>query len=237
MKYVSSVITGIFGMAVLVGCASSEITQRQSYAAQERMPRPGRIIVYDIRATSSDVSATAAITGSYSQRQSPQTATEIRIGRRLGDRVAANLVRNILDMGMPAQRAGRGPPPQLGDVVITGEFISIEEGDRAKRIFIGFGKGSSELRTHVAGYLVTFAGYRLLGSRKVATAGGKKPGLIVPGIVAVATGSPVGLIVRSVIGVKDEKKKGSETLEGAAKRTADEMAKELKAVFRRQGWI
>jgi len=59
----------------------------------------------------------------------------------------------------------------------------------------------------------------------------------VPGIVAVATGNPVGLIVRSVIAVKDEKKKGSETLEGAAKRTADELAKELKAIFRRQGWI
>ncbi len=237
MKYFDTVTAGILGLAVLVGCASGETTQRQSYAAQERIPRPGRIIVYDINATPSDVPATAAITGSYSQRQSPQTAQEIQVARQLGDRVAANLVRKILDMGMPAQRAGHGPPPQLGDVVITGEFISIEEGDRAKRIFIGFGKGSSELRTHVAGYLVTFAGYRLLGARKVATAGGKKPGLIVPGIVAVATGSPVGLIVRSVIGIKDEKKKGSETLEGAAKRTADEVAKELKAAFRKQGWI
>ncbi len=107
MKYSGSVIASILSMAVLFGCASSEITQRQSYAAQERIPRPGRIIVYDIRAPPSDVSATAAITGSYSQRQSPQTAEEIRIGRQLGDRVAANLVRKILDMGMPAQRAGR----------------------------------------------------------------------------------------------------------------------------------
>ncbi len=237
MKYFGSMIASILGLAVLVGCASSETTQRQSYAAQERMPRPGRIIVYDIRATPSDVSATAAITGSYSQRQSPQTAEEIRIGRRLGDRVAANLVRNILGMGMPAERAGHGPAPQLGDVLITGQFISIEKGDRAKRVFIGFGKGSAELQTHVEGYLVTSEGQRLLGSRQVSTAGGKKPGLIVPGIVAVATSNPAGLIVRGAIGIKDEKKKGSETLEGAAKRTADEVAKELKTIFRRQGWI
>ena len=237
MKYFDTVIAGILGLTVLVGCASSEITQRQSYAAQERIPRPGRIIVYDIRATSSDVPATAAITGSYSQRQSPQTADEIRVGRQLGNLVAANLVRKILDMGMPAQRAGHGPPPQLGDVLITGQFISIEEGDRAKRVFIGFGKGSSELQTHIEGYLVARDGHRLLGSRQVATAGGKKPGLIVPGIVAVATSNPAGLIVRSLIGVKDEKKGGAETLEGAAKRTADEMAKELKTIFRRQGWI
>ncbi len=237
MRYFGTVIASILGLAMLVGCASSETTQRQSNAAEEQISRPGRIIVYDIRATPGDVPATAAITGSYSQRQSPQTADEIRVGRQLGNLVAANLVRKILDMGMPAQRAGHGPPPQFGDVLITGQFISIDEGDRAKRLFIGFGKGSGELLTHIEGYLVARDGHRLLGSRQVATAGGKKPGLIVPGIVAVATSNPAGLIARSVIGVKDEKKGGAETLAGAAKRTADEMAKELKIIFRQQGWI
>ncbi len=134
IRYLGTLIANILGLAVLVGCASSEITQRQSYAAQERIARPGRIIVYDIRATSSDVPATAAITGSYTRRQSPQTAEEIQLGRRLGDRVAANLVGKIRAMGMSAQRAGQGPPPQMGDVLITGQFISIEEGDRAKRV-------------------------------------------------------------------------------------------------------
>ncbi len=44
MKYFASVIASILGMAALVGCASSEITQRQSFAAQGRIPQPGRII-------------------------------------------------------------------------------------------------------------------------------------------------------------------------------------------------
>ena len=140
-------------------------------------------------------------------------------------------------MGHKRSRADSGRPPQLGNVLITGQFISIEEGDRAKRLIIGFGKGAGEVQTHIEGYLVTPQGHRLLGSRKVATAGGSKPGLIVPGIVTVATRSPIGLIARGVIGVKDEKKGGSETLEGAAKRTANEVAKELKTIFRRQGWI
>ncbi len=41
----------------------------------------------------------------------------------------------------------------------------------------------------------------------------------------------------SAMKLKGEKKKGSETLKGAAKRTAKEIAKELKIIFRRQGWI
>ena len=237
MKYFGTVIASVFGLAVLVGCASSETAQRQSYAAQEQIPRPGRIIVYDISATPSDIPATAAITGSYNQRPVPQTAEEIQLGRQLGARVAADLGRSILDMGMPAQQAGHGPPPQMGDVLITGQFISIDEGDRAKRVFIGFGKGSAKLQTHIEGYLVTSAGHRLLGSRQVDTAGGKAPGLVVSGVMTAATGNPVGLLVNSVLTVKGEKKEGSETLEGAARRTADEIAKELKTIFRRQGWI
>jgi len=237
MKFFNTSTSFILGLAFLTGCASSEITQRQSYAAQEQLPRPGRIIVYAFKATASDVSPTAAITGSYHQRQSPQTPEEIQVGRKLGNLVAQTLVRKILDMGLPAQGAGRGPAPQIGDVLIGGQFIKIDEGDRAKRVLIGFGKGGGELKTHVEGYLVTKSGKRLLGSREVGTKGGKKPGALVPGIVAVASANPAGLIVSSLMSIKGEKEKGSETLEGAAKRTAEEIAKELERIFRRQGWI
>ncbi len=237
MKIFSRTMICTLALAVLAGCASSEITQRQSYSAQDRLPRPGRNIVYDIRATATDIPASAAITGHYSLPETPQTAQEIAVGRQLGAQVAQGLVRKILDMGMPAQRAGSGPPAQLGDVLITGQFITIKEGDRANRVIIGFGAGSAKLKTHIEGYLVTERGHRLLGTRQVGTAGKKTPGLLVPGIVTAATGSPVGLIAVGVMTIRGEKKKGSETLEGAAKRTSDEIAKELKKIFQRQGWI
>jgi hypothetical protein len=237
MTFYSRTMICMLGLAVLAGCASSEITQRQSFAAQERMPRPGRIIVYDIQAVATDISPTAAITGHYSLPQTPQTAQETQLGRQLGAQVADSLVRKIRNMGMPAQRARQGPPPQLGDVLITGQFITIKKGDRASRVIIGFGVGRGELKTHIEGYLVTATGHRLLGTRDVGTAGGKKPGLLVPGIVAAVTSNPAGLIVSSVLGVRGERITRSETLEGAAKRTTDEIAKELKKIFRRQGWI
>ena len=226
MTSFSRTMTCMLALAVLAGSASSEITRRQSYAAQERLPRPGQIIVYDIAATPADISATAAITGYYSRRQSPQTAQEVQVGRQLGHQVAHTLVREILKMGMPAQRAGHGPLPQFGDVLITGQFISIDEGDRTKRVIIGFGKGSAEVKTHIEGYLVTERGHRLLGTRQVGAAGGKKPGLLVPVNVTAATSNPAGLIASIVLGIRGEKITRSETLEGAAKRTTDEIAKE-----------
>ena len=95
----------------------------------------------------------------------------------------------------------------MGDVLITGQFIPIDEGVRAKRAFIGFGMGSGKLQTTVEGYLVTHEGHRLLSSRQVATAGAKKPSLKFPGVVAVATSNPAGLILNSALTVKGEKKK------------------------------
>jgi hypothetical protein len=128
-------------ISVLGACASSEITGRQAYSEQEKIARPGRVIVYDFAATPADIPPSARITGYYSVRQTPQTSKEIQLGRQLAAQVSKKLVREILDMGMPAQRAGNGPPPQIGDVLITGQFISIDEGSRTKRVIIGFGKG------------------------------------------------------------------------------------------------
>jgi len=238
MKYFQKLIASFLGVGLLLGgCASSEITQRQSYAAQELLPRPGRIIVYDFKASPRDLPSTSALTGYYRQRQTPQTAREVQMGRQLGANVGHRLVQNILKMGMSAQRAGFGPAPQIGDVLITGVFYSIEKGSRAKRVIIGFGKGSGELRTLVEGYMVTINGHRLLGKRQIKASGGTKPGLLVPGILTIATGSPVGLIVSATTSILGHRKGGSETLEGAGKRTADEVSKELKKIFRHHRWI
>ena len=65
-----------------------------------------------------------------------------------------------------------------------------------------------------------------MGTRQVGAAGGKKPALLVPGIVTAATSNPAGLIASIVLGIRGEKITRSETLEGAAKRTTDEIAKE-----------
>lgn len=228
-------VVSIVALAVLSGCASSGVTQSQSHATQERIPRPDLIIVYDFAATPADVDATAWITGRYSQRETPQTAEEVQLGRQLGALVADRLVREISAMGMPAQRAGSGPQARIGDVLITGQLVTIDEGSRAGRVLIGFGKGSGELRTHVEGYRVEQGGHRLLGSREIKAEGGKQPDMIVPAIGAVAMSSPVGLVVGGVMAVTKES--GPETIQAAANRTAEEIAKELRVAFRREGWI
>ena len=234
MKRVCMAVLGVLGAALLVSCASTEVTGQQKYAGQS-IARPNRIIVYNFRATPTDISPASAVTGYYHKRETPQSADEISLGRQLGAHTADELVGRLLKAGIEAQRAGNGPPPTVGDVLITGQFISIDKGSRGKRIVIGFGKGGAELHTHVEGYLVTETGHRLLGTRKIGTAGGKSAGLGVSGIMAVATASPVGLIANGAMKLRSET--GSESLRGAAERTGKRVAEEIQRIYRERGWI
>ncbi len=219
------------GLFTLAGCASTDVIQQQDASEQQQMARPARIIVYDVAATPADIPPVAAITGFYDDWDTPQTQEEIDFGRKLGSLAAEELTARLVEMGMTAQRAGDGPAPDFGDAIIVGNFFSIDEGTRGKRVVIGFGAGSGELNVSVNGYMVTETGPQRLGLRQVETSGGKAPGVAVP----IAFSNPVMLAANSALTLKGEK--GAETLEAAAIRAADVVADELREVFRKNGWI
>ena len=138
--------------------------------------------------------------------------------------------------GMPAERAGSGPPPGNGDVLIKGAFVSINKGSRTTRMLIGFGAGAAKLETYVASYQITPTGKRLLGEKQVTAKGGKMPGMLVP----VAGGAAMGTAATSAAisgGLNVGQEAGPESLRAAAKRTAKRIAKTLSEAFARRGWI
>ncbi len=163
------IIVMIFAVIITTGCSSSQVSKRREYHGGESLPKPGRIIVYNFASSPEDITGEAAISGHYQKRTIPQTAEEIYLGRQLGDKVADELVTEILALGMPAEHADPWHPPGIGNLIIRGEFISIDKGSRAKRMLIGFGAGAGELQTHVAGYQFTDDGLRRLGDAVIET--------------------------------------------------------------------
>ncbi len=139
-------------------------------------------------------------------------------------------------MGLPAVLAAGQSEPNVGDIVIIGQFESIDEGSTAKRVAIGFGSGGADLTTDVQGYLMTDQDLRELGSREIHSGAGKMPGVAVPLAVTIATANPIGLIVGGAMKVGGEVT-GSSKITGSAKRTAKKIGDELRVAFQRQGWI
>ena len=73
---------------------------------------------------------------------------------------------------------------------------------------------------------------RRRGSGELNFGGGKTPATTVP--LAVASGNQINLTIGGALKVKG-KVSGSSTIEGSAKRTADEIAKQLQVKFEEKG--
>ena len=229
------IVAGLFALAFLAGCASTKVTDQQQLVTG-KLPRPDHILVYDFVATSGDVPMDSSVAGEYDEHDAPQTAEEIETGRQIGAEIAAQLVEEISDMGMPAVRAEKETMPEINDILIRGYLLTMSEGSAAKRMTIGFGSGSSKLQVAAEGYQVTAQGLRKLGSGTVDAGGGKGPGAALGAAAFIATANPAGLIVSGGMKIYGEAS-GKAKIEGRAKQAAKEIADHLKTRFEEQGWI
>jgi hypothetical protein len=227
------IVLCLFALLLIAGCASTEVTSRQRLVTGD-LPRPEHIWVYDFVATPGDVPADSEFAGQY--ETVPQTSEQIATGRELGAQIAAELVNRIRDMGLPAVRASTLTRLQLNDLVFKGYLLSIDEGSAGKRIAIGFGSGTSQLRTAVEGFQVTAQGLRKLGSGTLDSGGSKAPGGAVSLGTAIASGNPAGLIISTGMKVYGEAS-GKSRIEGRADATAKEIADVLQKRFQEQGWV
>jgi hypothetical protein len=227
----------LIALLALAGCSSTQVVSRQSDMGNERIPRPNRILIYDFGSTSDDIPDDSALAGEVSDPEMPPSDKDLEAARKLGVEVSTDLAKEIQAMGLPGLRAADQPPPQPGDIVIRGYFLSVDQGSRTERMLIGFGEGAADLRTFVEGYLMTDQGLRRLGSGEINSgAKGGTPGLLVPLAVTIATANPIGIAVGGAVKVAGEAS-GSSTIKGSGKRTAELIAKELRKKFIEQGWI
>jgi Domain of unknown function (DUF4410) len=234
MKSITRAVAWSVMLIVLAGCASSEVAERQRYQGA-KLARPDRIIVHDFTSNPAEVPPESPFATRLAGAVRP-TAEQQELGRKLGAQIAADLVADLQGMGLPAVRAEGQPPPQVDDIVLRGYFISIEEGSAGKRVLVGFGSGAAEMRAAVEGYQATAAGLRLLGKGEVSSEGGSLPGVVAPLAVLAATANPIGLVIGGTAKLYGEQS-GSDTIEGAAKRTAEEIAAQLRTTAQEQDWI
>jgi hypothetical protein len=231
----SRIVSYLSARVLVAGCATTKVTSQQSLVTGQ-IPRPNHILVYDFAATPDDIPSDSPVASQFVPPSTPPTAEQLATGRQLGAEIATQLVQEIRNMGLPAERASRQTPLQLNDIMIRGYLLSIEEGSEVKRLAIGFGAGASELKTMVEGYQLTDRGLRKLGSGTLDAGGSKGPGAALGVVGLVATGNPAGLIVSTGMKVYGEAS-GKSTVEGRAQQTAKEIAARLKSRFQEQGWI
>jgi hypothetical protein len=204
---------------LMVGCASNQVTTDPQISANEQLPKPEHILVYDFVPASSG-----------------QAISDASMQTQVGKEITINLVNSIRGMGMPAEHASPTTPMQINDIVLKGYILSMKEGNETERVAIGFGSGASDLKVQVEGYQMTSHGLRKLGSGTDDAGGSKSPGTALGVAGAIATANPAGLIISTGMKVYGEES-GSSKVEGRAKQVVQEIADRLKSKFQQQGWI
>jgi len=223
-------------LAVLVGCASTEVVNRKRLV-NEQLPRPSKIFVYDFIANPADVPKDSSFIALDTAKKSPaMTSDDIKVGRKLGASIARQLAQQIRGIGISTERAPSNSKPKLNDIVLRGYLVSLSQGSGIKRVVIGFGFGASELQTVVEGYQMTDKGLRKLGAAELKSVGSKTPGGGLGALSFIINANPIGLIVGGVVKGYGEVS-GDSKVEGLGKRTAKEIADLLKVRFKEEGWI
>lgn len=225
----------LFIVLIVFGCAKTEVTG-QDQVVTGQIPRPAHIWVNDFSATAADLPAHSGLRTEALASNENQTAKQIAEGRKLGTIIGTELVKQLRDLGMPAEHAVTGTKPQVNDIVIEGYILSFNEGDAKKRVAVGFKAGMTDLKVAAEGLQMTAQGLRKLGSLTTDAQGSKTPGAAVGGASMLLTHNPLGLIASSGMRVYGEAS-GSNKIDARAKKTAQEISDQLKARFKELGWI
>ena len=217
----------------VAACGQTGI-RKASQTPETNLPRPKRILVYDFAVSEQEVREYQGI-----MRQKPTVKDPAERERLLAQEVKDALAEEVADhlrsLGFVVERVARGTRATGSDLVVDGQFLTVDEGNPLHRLVVGFGNGASTVQTQVQVYQAPDA--RKLLKFSTQSDSGKMPGAgptMGAGVVAQG-GVTAGMVVANtaVSGVKTYK---SDVARMAAA-SGDQVARYLSEFFAKQGWI
>jgi hypothetical protein len=167
MKHIAIIVS-----CLLLACAPRTNVEPLGEAAPSLpLTKPDRVLVYAFAVAPDDVALNSSLPARL-RRERPRlldilpqptpTEQEVAVGHQVADALANELVARLSALGLPAERA-TGTEPASGRVLaVEGQFVSVDEGNRAQRVVVGFGLGSSVVRTQTQLYYDAEGQNRLL---------------------------------------------------------------------------
>ena len=229
----------LFVLAVAAGCAPTNVQQENMAVAQ--LAKPSLILVYDFAVTPEEVELDKGLSADLMQKYeehkgTSRTAEEIKVGHRVADALAEELVKKIRSYGLWAERGFGAPYGNEKDLMVKGQLLSIDEGNRTERVAIGLGAGRTSVQANVQVYEITAEGKKEVDTLRGTAKSGDKPGMAeMMGVGAIAGHLLTSTLISGTIAGASEMT--SATVEADGKRLADKIAADLGNFFIDQDWI
>jgi len=236
MKGINWVVVAFAAAFAVVGCAPTQV--QSTYQREGPMPRPEQVLVYDFSVSPQEVQLDRGLSAELVEmaKGSSRTEQEIQLGHKAARALSDELVKRINAMGLPARRVAGAPMNWANAILIEGQFLSIDAGNRTERTVIGLGAGRSDVQALVQVYQAQPTGMARLEEFSTSAKSGYKPGAAetmgmgaAAGTLAVSAAVTAGgAIASEALGVN---------VEADARRTASSVAEQLESYFAQQGWI
>ena len=226
-------------LLAVAGCGPTSVQSTSETTGQ--FPRPSVVLVYDFAVSPEEVRLDTGISPQIMQeigqlQGTSRSAEEMKIGHAVADATAKELVKEITSYGLNAQRGLGWPAATPGTLMVKGQFLSIDEGNRTERVMLGFGLGRTSVQANVQVYALTPEGMRQVEAMRAQAKSGYKPGMVEMMGVGAAAGRLLSAVAVSS-GVAGASEISWETVDADGRRLAKDVAKHLKQFFAQQGWI
>jgi len=222
---------------VLAGCASAAVTQ-QAQRGPADYDRPTQIVVYPFAADAADVTLNQSIIQKAYRGATGdnENAAQLQIARDTAQAICDQVVSELTASGYNAVCVKRGTFVAGGNILmVDGALTNISEGNRLRRLVIGFGAGSSTLNANVSMYQRVGGNLNQVLAFSTHADSGKMPGAAVMAPVGVAAGGGAAAIVGANAAMGGAKTYASST-SSLAKKTADQIVKAVTDYTARAGW-
>lgn len=214
---------------MLTGESKAEVIAR--YTGTEPLPKPDRVILEDFSPVGDIVmdNSMAARLGQHSlfHHGGGNDSDPDAVVRQIQDNFAKNLIGELKKQNVEVVRGNGVGNLEGTTLIVDGEFVGINQGDKTKRVMLGFGRGASDVKTHVVITLLRNGTTTVVLDSNLNSQSGKKPGAI----VGMGSGSlAVGAATHDVTDSKS-------SVEGDASRMGKLVAKQVATVMVDQKWI
>jgi hypothetical protein len=142
-------------MAGLAACSHARVQTTESYLGPP-IPRPDHVYVSYFSITPDEVRLDSGVGARISRAASdqPLNTQELKAAQDTQMVLAAGIVERLRKYGLPAEIA-TNPPGGANDVLLQGQIVSIDQGNRTRRILIGLGAGKSTVSADAQLYHLT----------------------------------------------------------------------------------
>ena len=205
----------------------------RGYTGSETLPKAAKVVIQDFTVDPTAVTLDESLAGRmhtrlFLHRDPHDASVPSAVAQKVQDTFLKALIGDLKKSKIESQKStGEQKVSTEPLLVVTGEITAIDEGNKAKRVIIGLGRGGSDVQTHIVVSSVVDGHSTVVLELRLKSQSGKKLG-------ALESFGGSSLALNAAEGAAGDR---HATVEADASRMAKGVARQIKEFMVAQHWL